>query len=74
MGLEQDSLPLKTDLVQHFLLWPTKSDADTIDLHYTLRENECGFREFQSIHVLYNRATVYVDSGITRIPTLTFRK
>ena len=74
IGLERDSLPLKTGLAQRFLLWPTQSDADTIDVHYRLQENACGFREFQSIHVLYNRATVYADSGITRIPTLTFRK
>ncbi|MCC2548543.1 hypothetical protein LJY25_18995 [Hymenobacter sp. BT175] len=73
-GLERDSLPLKTGLAQRFLLWPTRSDADTIEVHYSLQENECGFREFRRIHVLYNRTTVYVDSGIIRIPTLTFRK
>ena len=74
VGLERDSLPLKTGLAQRFLLWPTRSDADTIDVHYFLQENECGFREFRRIHVRYNRSTVYIDSSITRIPTLTFRK
>ena len=74
MGLERDSLPLKTGLAQRFLLWLTRSDADTIEVHYSLQENECGFREFRRIHVLYNHTTAYLDSGITRIPTLTYRK
>lgn len=69
-----DSLPLQTNLTQRYLFYPSKSDADTIDVHYILQQNDCGFREYRTIHVLYNRTPTYGDSGVTRLPTLTFRK
>ena len=74
VSAELDSLPLHTDMFQRYFFYPSRSDADTIDVHYVLQQNDCDFREYRTIHILYNHTMVYADSGVSRLPTLTFRK
>ena len=73
LQLEIDQLPYATALTRRYYLYLSRADADTIDLAFQLRKNDCGFTEFQRYEVLYNGASVSTGEGLY-LPSLTFRK